>query len=70
MKYKSLLTDEIEVNIGYINNCGYYWKIVAAERFGIDNLYQPDLSEKLAVAKKNFIATAKRNGWTKWKFIE
>ena len=69
MTYKSLLTDEIEVNIQEGID-GYWWSIFNCEEFSISILSSEGNYITKLGAKKNFIATAKRNGWTKWKFVE
>ena len=69
MKYKSLLTDEIEVQL-LIGLYGWWCDIKNIESFGIRNILigGPELSEK--IAKRKFAACAKRNGWTKWRWVE
>ena len=70
MKYKSLLTDEIEVRI-WKKPTGHYWSTthsVDVDTGVMMNGFEDFASEEMA--KQNFIATAKRNGWRKWRFVE
>ena len=75
MTYKSLLTDEIEVEIITVkqeedHEDEIFWILHNPRSFGFISMCQVDFSETIDEVKANFIACAKRYGWKKWKFVE
>lgn len=70
---KSLLTDEIIVFIaktsvgGWFGVAGYYWTVVNAPDFGIDELVGKNFDTKKEAAS-DFVRLARKNGWENYKF--
>ena len=70
MTYKSLLTDEIVVEFNKHTLTLFYWNVKNDKEFGFCSLFGDGNFDSVFDCKEDFIATAKRNGWTKWKFVE